>query len=254
MSYSGPGRCFTSEGIREYGSRDYCLACNWDSGTSITERTVSAYDNTHKGEGGNEETQQSANFNFQVSNYSSSLQNALQAFSSFSNTVDNANIQNLHVSITKLSQATQPFIQSTLSMQKTLDSLKMESQKLNSLLKNDGDRIKKALERKLAQKKQPMTIFSQSMENSSNSNKQLSLDCTWKGFFNAGLERIYDDMLAQTAPAEVIEKNIIRGVLNMIKKDNQKLDAVDQEILEQIKSFTKGWIEHHRECTSQKKE
>lgn len=151
--------------------------------------------------------------------------------------------QKLNETVGKLTQTTQLFNQSlislsktTQSLQKEVASLKQEQERLRALLEK-GDKIRIALEKKYQEGKAEETFPS----------KQ-PLDCTWKGYYKAGLEKIADDMIAKNQPQKLVEQVCVKVVIQMLKKSHPMMDPVNDEIIKQIGSFTKGWIEQRNKC------
>jgi len=144
-------RCFTSEGRREYGSTDYCIACvARDSYQSSTGRTNSAYDRSDRGDGSSR-SYQNGSHNVHISAISG--EHSIGEHSCIREpSISSASLQQLSDAINQLALSTPSFAQSivplkqsTQALKSELASFKIESQKLHDLLTNNGDRIRGAL-------------------------------------------------------------------------------------------------------------
>lgn len=87
--------------------------------------------------------------------------------------------------------------------------------------------------------------------NLKNANSPNALDCSWKGSFRAGMERIAEDEMAKMSP-EQFKKDFVKGTkklaANIAKNKASMQDPVDDEIVGQIFSFSAGWKEHNDKC------
>lgn len=217
--------CLTSDAIREYGSSAYCLAKNSESSTYSASSSASIYDQADRGSGGYSGDQiQSVSYTSGATPGSWSAKYDPQ----LSVTVPASVVNEQQTALAQLSQAInglqQPILSlqtSAASSQKKLGELSKEVNTLRELLSNP-EQIQKALKDRIQQRAQSAK----------------SLDCSLKGYVDAGLEKMVDDMMPSACK--------LCGYI--IKHNRKATDAVEMEISENMNSFTKGIVEHHQKC------
>lgn len=226
--------CFTSAGIKEYGSRDYCLACNWDTTPSVMPGCSSPlYDHRERNGG---ENRLDYNVVLETSKIFQGMVN-LPTGEITTSRVSNEVIEKFKLSVKtffaetqKLNQSFVSVQQTTVSMQKKIDLLRDEKNKLKDFL-TDINKVAVQVQRK-AEK------------------RSSSLDCSLKGYFNAGLEKIVDSMIEENVPTALIKDILINQISNLLKNRYHSidLDMGLNEAIKQITFFTEGWLEHKKRC------
>lgn len=76
-----------------------------------------------------------------------------------------------------------------------------------------------------------------------------TLDCSLRGYFNASLTAMVDEMIRKVTPVNKIEDEVLKVLPNSLTH-SPSMDAVQGEEMGKVKAIIKGLIDHRRACVA----